>query len=138
MLDYFEFKALKSSWIRRLMQYRTKWKNLLEAIIKEKVNSLWLKGTDFISDISKSINNVFEKDVFCSWVKMVEITADQFENIPFEHIWFNPRLKANNELSYQKSFHRAGQYLIIDLFDTDREFLGQETLTHLKANMIYI
>ena len=118
MLDYFEFiTALKSSWIRRLMQCRTKWKNLLEAIIKENVN-LWLKGTDFISDISKSINNIFWKEVFCSWVKIVEITADQSENIPFEHIWFNPRLKTNNELSYQKSFHRAGLSLIIDLFDT--------------------
>ena len=49
MLDYFEFiTALKLSWIRRLMQCRTKWKNLFEAIIKEKAISLWLKGTDFI------------------------------------------------------------------------------------------
>ena len=87
MIDYFEFiTALKSSWIRRLMQCRTKWKNLLEAIIKEKVNSLWLKGTDFIADISNSINNIFWKEVFCSWIKIVKITADQIENIPFEHI----------------------------------------------------
>ena len=46
------------------MQCRTKWKNMLEAIIKEKVNSLWLKGTDFIADISNSINNIFWKEVF--------------------------------------------------------------------------
>ena len=105
MIDYFEFiTALKSSWIRRLMQCRTKWKNLLEAIIKEKVNSLWLKGTDFIADISNSINNIFWKEVFCSWIKIVKITADQIENIPFEHVWFNPRLKINNELSSRKVF----------------------------------
>ena len=137
MLDYFEFiTALKSSWIRRLMQCRTKWKNLLEAIIKENENSLWLKGTDFISDISKSINDIFWKEFFCSWVKMVEITADQIENIPLEHIWFNPRLKTNNKLSYQKSFYRTGLSLIIDLFDTD-EFLSLETLTHFKVNIIF-
>ena len=139
MLDYFEFiTALKSSWIRRLMQCRTKWKNLLEAIIKEKVNSLWLKGTDFIADINNSINNIFWKEVFCSWIKIVKITADQIENIPFEHIWSNPRLKINNELSYQKSFHRAGLSLIIDLFDTDGEFLSQETLKHFNVNMNFL
>ena len=139
MIDYFEFiTALKSSWIRRLMQCRTKWKNLLEAIIKEKVNSLWLKGTDFIADISNSINNIFWKEVFCSWIKIVKITADQIENIPFEHIWSNPRLKINNELSYQKSFHRVGLSLIIDLFDTDGEFLSQETLKHFNVNMNFL
>ena len=81
---------------------------MLEAIINVKVNSLWLKEKDFISDINKSINNTFWKDVFCSRIKIVKTTADQIENIPFEHIWFNPRLKTNNELSHQKSFHRAG------------------------------
>ena len=52
------------------MQCRIKWKNHLEAIIKENVNSLWLKGTYFISDISKLINNIFWKEVLCSWVKI--------------------------------------------------------------------
>mgnify|MGYP003685689069 FL=1 len=120
------------------MQCRTKWKNLLEAIIREKVNSLWLKGTDFIADINNSINNIFWKEVFCSLIKIVKITADQIENIPFEHIWFNPRLKINNELAYQKSFHRAGLSLIIDLFDTDGEFLSQETLKHFIVNMNFL
>ena len=137
MFDYFEFiTGLKLTWIRRLMQCRTKWKNLSEAIIKENENSLWLKGTDFLSDISNSINNIFWKKVFCSWIKIVKITADQIENIPLEHIWFNPILKTNNELAYQKSFYRTGLSLIIDLFDTD-EFLSLETLTHFKVNMIF-
>ena len=36
MFDYFEFiTALRSIWITRLIQYRTKWKNLFEAIINE-------------------------------------------------------------------------------------------------------
>ena len=50
--------------MRRLMHCRTKWKNLLEAIKKEKENSLWLKGTDFISEICNSINNIFRKKFF--------------------------------------------------------------------------
>lgn len=34
MFNYFEFiPALKSSWVRRLIQCRTKWKNLIESII---------------------------------------------------------------------------------------------------------
>ena len=40
-----------------------------------------------MADISNSINNIFWKEVFfCSWIKIVKITADQIENIPFEHI----------------------------------------------------
>ena len=47
------------------------------------MNNLWLNGTNFTSDISKSINNIFWKEVFCSWVKIIEITADKIENILF-------------------------------------------------------
>ena len=47
------------------------------------MNNLWLNGTNFTSDISKSINNIFWKEVFCGWVKIIEITADKIENIPF-------------------------------------------------------
>ena len=42
---------------------------MLEAIINVKVNSLWLKEKDFISDISKSINNTFWKEVFVVGLK---------------------------------------------------------------------
>ena len=65
MLYFFKFiTALKLSWIRRLIKCKTKWKNLLETVINEKVNNLWLKRSDFIQDISKSIQNKIWKDVF--------------------------------------------------------------------------
>ena len=54
---------------------------------------------------------------FCSWIKIVKTAADQIDNIPFEHIWINPRLRTNNELSHQKSFHHAGISFIIDHLD---------------------
>ena len=62
---------------------------------------------------------------------------NQFGNIPFEIIWFNPRLKTNNELSHQKSFHRTGLSLIIDLFNSDGEFHSQETITNFNVNIIF-
>ena len=56
MLYFLKFiTALKLSWIRRLIKCKTKWKSLLETVINEKVNNLWLKRSDFIQDISKSI-----------------------------------------------------------------------------------
>ena len=56
MIYFFKFiTALKLSWIRRLIECITRWKNLLETVINEKVNNLWLKRSDFIQDISKSI-----------------------------------------------------------------------------------
>ena len=70
MLDYFEFiKAFKSSWIRRLMQCRTKWKNLLEAIIKEKVNNLWLKGTTLYPILVNQLTIYFERKFFVVGLK---------------------------------------------------------------------
>ena len=65
MIYFFKFiTALKLSWIRRLIECITKWKNLLETVINEKVNTLWLNRTDFIQDISKSFQNIFWKDIF--------------------------------------------------------------------------
>ena len=56
MLYFFKFiTVLKLSWIRRLIECKTKLKNLLETVINEKLNNLWLKRSDFIQDISKSI-----------------------------------------------------------------------------------
>ena len=70
MLYFFKFTtALKSSWIRRFIKCKTKWKNLLKTVINEKVNSLWLNRTDFIEDISKSFQNIFWKDIFVVGLK---------------------------------------------------------------------
>ena len=76
MLDYFEFyHSFKISLDKTI---RTKWKNLLEAIIKEKVNSLWLKKTQTSYQIL--VNRLimyFEEIFFCSWVKII------FDNCAF-------------------------------------------------------
>ena len=38
-------------------------------------------------------------------------------------------------MSLQKIFHRAGLSLIIDLFDSDEEFLSQESPINLNLNI---
>ena len=56
----------------------------------------------------------------------------------YEHIWFTPRLNSNNELPHQKRFHCAGLSLIIDRFDSDGEFLSQETLTNFNVTTTFL
>ena len=91
MIDYTEFiVALKTSWIRRIFHTDTKWVKLLEATLQMKVSELLLKGSVFILDISKTVQNRFWKDVLTSWVKITNANSDIDSNILSDHIWYNP------------------------------------------------
>ena len=60
MIDYMEFVcALKSTWIRRLIHSNTKWVKLFESELGLKIETLWEKGSDFITNISNKISNKF-------------------------------------------------------------------------------
>lgn len=63
MIDYMEFVcALKSTWIRRLIHSNTKWVKLFESELGLKIETLWEKGSDFITNISNKIRNKFWKE----------------------------------------------------------------------------
>ena len=60
--------ALKSTWIRRILQSNAKWKELLESeLMKICIDKLWIFGLNFIKNVSVKSTNNFWKDVFQSW-----------------------------------------------------------------------
>lgn len=60
MIDYMEFVcALKSTWIRRLIHSNATWVKLFESELGLKIETLWEKGSDFITNISNKISNKF-------------------------------------------------------------------------------
>ena len=102
MIDIIEFThALKSSWIRRLLQQKTNWIILLEAEVKTKVNDSCVRGIAFISILSKKISKVFLKNVFNGWTKVTEITSRNNEHPFYENIWFNPNMKMEHSHFYR-------------------------------------
>ena len=60
MIDYADFiTALKSSWIRRLLHSKAKWKNVLQVQLGFNLELCWIYGTDFIEKTSENISNPF-------------------------------------------------------------------------------
>ena len=59
------------------------------------VSNLWSRGTEYTLKICKLIHNCFWKEVLLSWTKITDCQITIKELIPFEHIWYNPRIKIN-------------------------------------------
>ena len=64
MVDYKKFiTALKSTWIRRILQSNAKWKKLLESELKICIDKLWIFGIDFIRKVCANSTNNFWKAI---------------------------------------------------------------------------
>ena len=65
MIDYADFiTALKSSWVRRLLHSKAKWKNLLQ--LGFNLELFWIYGTYFIEKTSENISNPVWREMFQS------------------------------------------------------------------------
>lgn len=116
----------------------TKWINLLEAELQAKIKNLWVKGTNFLSNICKNTNNIFWKEVFNSWILVVNATRQEITNVSLENIWLNPKIKVNNGSFFLKHYFNAGFMHIQDLFDNEGVFLILSTIENrnVKTNFI--
>ena len=72
MVDYKKFiTALKSTWIRRILQSNAKWKKLLESELKICIDKLWIFGIDFIRKVCANSTNNFLERCFSELVKCI-------------------------------------------------------------------
>lgn len=140
MIDYSAFiTALKSSWIKRLINSNAKWVNLLETTLEIEISNLWKRGLDFTSEIIRKIPNLFWKEVLLSWAKVVKSTSNQNEKqFNNELLWDNPNIQIGNSSVFLKNYFRAGFTLISDLFDCHGNFLSLELLNNMKVNTSFI
>lgn len=139
MIDYKEFMlALKSTWIRRLLHSSPKWIHILEAEMNTSVSNLWSRGTEYTLKICKLIHNCFWKEVLLSWTKITDCQITIKELIPFEHIWYNPRIKINKASVFLKQYFNNGMICIIDLFDLNGNFITYETIINSKVKTNYV
>lgn len=139
MVDYSDFiLAFRSSWIRRLTQSKSIWVNLLETSFNITVKNLWLRGTSFLSRLSNLMHNCFWKEVFCSWQKIIDITALNNENIHSEHIWHNPQIRIDSNSTFPKSYFNADFTSIINLFDSEGNTISLESVNNLNVNTNFL
>lgn len=130
--------ALKSTWIRRLIHSNTKWVKLFESELGLKIETLWEKGSDFITNISNKIRNKFWKEDLLDWVKIVMSYSQNDIKVLNEHIWFNPNIKINNSSIFIKNYFNCGYKFIKDLMTEEGNFVSLETLenSNVKTNFL--
>lgn len=102
------------------------------------LSNLWSRGTEYTLKICQLIHNCFWKEVLLSWTKITDCQIAIKELIPFEHIWYNPRIKINKAFVFLKQYFNNGMICIIDLFDPNDNFITYETIIDSKVKTNYV
>lgn len=79
------------------------------------------------------MHNCFQKEVFCSWQKIIDSSALKNENIYIEHIWYNPQIRSDGNPAFLNSYFNARLYNLI-FFDSEGNFISIESLNNLHVN----
>lgn len=90
MIDIDSFiKALRVSWLRRVIRGERKWQECFLKIIDEN-NYFWKVGALYMKSKINKVENKFWKEVIVSWAQFQNThTATTFEEITSEPLWFN-------------------------------------------------
>ena len=135
-------KALKITWLRRILNSDGVWQNLL--LHRIKLDHLLQFGIEYVEKVLKDIKNNFWKDVFISWRDNVRKKDNSFtefnlEDILKSPIWYNSKIKINNTHIYLNTWHEKGILYINDLINEDGTLFTYEEFInkfHLNANFL--
>lgn len=130
MIDIVNFIiSLKLTWIRRLLLNERQWQCIIKSQVDwKKVMSL---GKNYIENQAKIMKNLFWKDVFQGFKKLMELTeidtAEKLLSLPC----FHDRLKIGGTCYYNKNWYESGIRFINDFFDNDGSLYTLENLKHI-------
>ena len=138
MINYADFiTALKSSWVRRLLHSKAKWKNLLEVQLGFKMELFWIYGIDFIEKTSENISNPFWSEVFQSWSAIYKV--DKSKTPSHEPLWYNPKITVGGNSVLYKNYQNSQVIFINDLISEDGSFLSHDYIRNslkVKTNFL--
>ena len=126
---YSFIKALKISWLRRVIQQanNTTW-HILNPIDFDKVLSL---GGEYARSLAINLRNPFWKDVLISWADFCrEVKPEEIKSILSAPLWFNSHLRNGNNL-YVKNWDNKGIKTIGDILDNNGIFYTFDTLKEI-------
>ena len=126
---YSFIKALKISWLRRVIQQanNTTW-HILNPIDFDKVLSL---GGEYARSLAINLRNPFWKDVLISWADFCrEVKPEEIKSILSAPLWFNSHLGNGNNL-YVKNWDNKVIKTIGDILDNNGNFYTFDTLKEI-------
>ena len=117
-------KALKITWIRRLLNTEGTWQNTIFHSIDLK--SLLHFGTEYLNKCINKTKNQFWKDVFQAW-KALQFKQEQKDNYSSEQIqnnelWFNDKIKIGGKSIFYKKWYEKNIIYINDLLQDNGTF----------------
>ena len=118
LMSYIE--SLKLTWIRRLYSTSGKWQELLKSKID--TNVLANCGVEYIIKCQNKLKNLFWKDVFKVWEKVV-YKIEKYDNyvssITEIPIWYNKSLTIDNKSIFYKEWFKKGVSILNDFIKDD-------------------
>ena len=126
---YSFIKALKISWLRRVIQQanNTTW-YILNPIDFDKVLSL---GGEYARNLAVNIRNPFWKDILISWADFCkEVKSEEIKCILSSPLWLNTHLRNGHNL-YVNNWYSKGIKTIGDILDDNGNFYTFDQLKEI-------
>ena len=122
-------KALKITWIKRLLLSDSKWTKMFEAETHTKAQHIVVFGDDYIKTLLP-IENPFWRDCLIHWsefLKLQNLSKTSKDSISTS-LWYNSDIQIENKPIYYKQFEKNGIYYVNDLLDDDNQFYSLENI----------
>ena len=131
--------ALKSTWIRRILNSEGIWQNILAKILD--IKSLLQFGIEYLNKTIRNLNNTFWKDVLNAWkeLQIKENLNQKHVNLAYTSLWFNNEIKVNRAFVFYKHWAQKNIIYINDLLcDEDRFFSYEEFMEKFNMNINFL
>ena len=122
-------KALKSTWLRRILSSDSKWLEILKVYLD--VEKLMTCNTELIKEKSNTINNQFWKDVLKSVIDIDMKTVVTEEFILKSSLFYNRNIMINGKPIFYKNWYEKGLRFVNDLIKVDGKFYKQEEINDI-------
>ena len=121
--------ALKASWIKRQLMSTHPWTTLFKDVIAEECR-IWERNGVLLRAFSKTINNIFWKEVFGAWSSVAEIYPIEGKDLLKVGLWFS---NATNKLcmSRLKSWQERGIVRVNDILREDGTLMKFDDLKRM-------
>ena len=129
-------KALKLTWVRRIINGESQWKNIFLELTKCNTVFLMQFGIDYHKKCEKTTKNIFWKEVLKTLIEFaLQFKQQNVTDIFYSPVWYNPKVKIGNQSIFTTNFTR-GFHIIKDFFNKNGRFIDYEE--HLESHQLQI
>ena len=116
--------ALKSTWIRRILNTEGIWQNLL--LQNTNIYKIMLLGFKHLEEAIANQKNKFWKDVLNSWLRIYRTENARTLNLNLTPLWYNDEIKVNNCTLFYRHWYQKNIVFINDLLKEGNTFYSQD------------